>query len=173
MSAILSISLDSVKRLTGLQPIKLSAEESARLQAQLKEIRELAYRRPSGPPPGVYAEVKVNGKVVATTYNDGSAVTSNALGAKLRSLPSMGPDDPGTGPELAARRAREIAAALGGTVVKAETALTPAEWRARPPMTWTVDYEAMARDERAAAASRETAATLVRAQLEGQAQGDA
>lgn len=164
------IAIDSLKPLTGLKPTKISAEVAARLEANLKQIQELRYRKPSGPPDEIYAEVKVGGKVVATLYNSGAAVTSNASAGKLRRLPSMGEGTTLTGPALAQLRAEEIAKALGGTVAKAETAMTQAEWRARPPMTWTIDYEAMARDERAAAASRKTAATLVRAQLEGAAQ---
>lgn len=160
------IAVHSLKSLTGLNPVKLPPEEATRLQAQLKELRELRYRVPSGPADEVYAEVKVGGKVVATLYNSGAAVTSNALGSKLRQLPSMGEGATLTGPALAQLRAEEIAKALGGMVAKAETALTQPEWRALPPVTWTIDYEAMARDERAAAASRETTAAVVRAQLE-------
>ena len=160
------IAVESLKALGGLTPLKIPPEDAARLRAQMKEIQELRYRIPSGPVDEVYAEVKVGGKVVATLNNSGASVTSNADGARLRRLPSMGEGCNLTGPALAQLRADEIAKALGGTISKAETAMTQPEWRARPPTTWTIDYEAMARDERAAAASRETRAAVVRAQLE-------
>lgn len=166
-----SIALNGLKALTGLTPIKLSAEEAAALQSRLKEIQELRYRVPAGPTDEVYAEVKVGGKVVATLHNSGAAVTSNELAGKLRRLPSMGEGCDLTGPALAQLRAEEIAKALGGTIAKAETAMTQPEWRVRPPVQWTIDYEAMARDGRAAAAARETAAAVVRAQLEAERQG--
>ena len=166
--------LDNVKRLTGLnlKPIKLPEE----LQARLKEIQEFRYSKPSGPPDEVYAEVKVGGKVVATLYNSGAAVTSNAAAGKLRQLPSMGEGTTLTGPALAQLRAEEIAKALGGTVSKAETAMTQSQWRNRPPTTWTVDHEAMARDQaarEASAAARQAAVrTLVDAQVIGNTESD-
>ena len=160
------IAVHRLKALTGLNPVKLEPEEATRLQALMKEVQELRYRVPSGPVDEVYAEVKVGGQVVATLYNSGASVTSNVDWGRLRKLPSMGEGCTLTGPALAQLRAEEIAKALGGTISKAETAMTQPEWRARPPVTWTIDYERMARDERAAVASRETTAAVVRAQLE-------
>lgn len=79
-----------------------------------------------------YAEVRVNGEVVATLTNNGYMTTSNAMGHKLMAL--LAPEDSTTrGPALAQQRAEKIAKALGGEIVTAETAMTQARWNARPP----------------------------------------
>lgn len=127
---------------------KLSEEESAKFQ----KIREAMYSKPtnldelknhiSQKP---YAEVKVDGKTVATLYNSGSSATSNAVGAKILGLPSMGEGEKSTGPELAQKRAQEIAKALGGTVVKSSSAVTQAQYLSTKPfeVKYEIDYEAM------------------------------
>lgn len=66
----------------------------------------------------LYAQVTVNGKVVGTIYNN--ATSSDAQGKAL--------DDTPGGPDLAQKRAEDLAAATGGTVVKAKTALTQTQW---------------------------------------------
>lgn len=73
----------------------------------------------------IYAQIQVNGKTVATIYNDGSTETSNAIAKKAKQ------SDNGQGPELAQTRAEELAAAAGGKIVKANSALTQAEWQAQ------------------------------------------
>ena len=100
--------------------------------------------------------MKVNGQTVAKLYNSGGAETSNSVGAKLMDLPSMQSSDSGMGPELAQRRAEQIAKALGGTVVRAKTAQTQPQWRSRPPMQFTYDYVAMEKFMQARAASMRT-----------------
>src|SRR5690606_33768529 len=72
-------------------------------------------------------------------YNGGTSMTSNATAGKIRNLPSMGEEEKATGPELAQKRAEEIAKALGGTVVKASTAVTQAQYLSTP--TFKVEYE--------------------------------
>jgi hypothetical protein len=79
-------------------------------------------------PQNTYATVKVDGKVVATLYNGGSATMTNEAAGQLGSLQ----DPPGLGgPDLAQWRADYIAKTLGGTVEKASTAITQSEWTPR------------------------------------------
>ena len=84
---------------------------------------------PDNAPQNIYATVKVNGKVVATLYNGGSSAMTNAAAGKVGELP-----DPGlnSGPNLAQWRAEYIAKAIGGTIEKAPTAITQAQWTPRP-----------------------------------------
>lgn len=76
------------------------------------------------PTQDIYAEIKLAGKTVATIYNDGSTATSSALAAKTQQ--SDGP----AGPDLAQQRAEELAAASGGKVVKADNAISQAQFNA-------------------------------------------
>lgn len=145
---------------------KLSDSEISAQRAAM----EAMYSRPVGPPDNapenLYAQVKVNGKVVATLYNSGCSETSNAVGGQLQDL-LMNPQ--GSGPQLAQTRAEQIAAALGGTVVKASTAQTQAQWEARPPRQFYIDYAAMAADQRLqnqAMAARSQVATQLLAQAQ-------
>ena len=79
-------------------------------------------------PQNTYAQVKVNGKVVATLYNGGSSVMTNAAAAQVGKLE----DPPGLGgPDLAQWRADSYAERLGGTVEKAPTAITQSQWTPR------------------------------------------
>jgi hypothetical protein len=72
-----------------------------------------------------YAQVKVNGKVVATLDNGGCSTMSNEAAAKVGDLQ----DPPGLGgPDLAQWRADHYARLLGGTVEKASTAITQSQW---------------------------------------------
>ncbi len=75
----------------------------------------------------IYAEIKVGGKTVATIYNDGSTETSNALAARAKL--SDGARDDG-GPDIAEKRSQELAAAAGGKIVTASSAISQAEWSA-------------------------------------------
>ncbi|TQF34988.1 hypothetical protein UNPF46_26730 [Bradyrhizobium sp. UNPF46] len=79
-------------------------------------------------PENTYAQVKVDGRVVATLYNGGSSTMTNAAAANIGKLE----DPPGlAGPDLAQWRADQYAARLGGTVEKASTAITQAQWTPR------------------------------------------
>ncbi|WFU72452.1 hypothetical protein [Bradyrhizobium sp. CB2312] len=79
-------------------------------------------------PQNVYAQVKVDGKVVATLYNAGSSAMTNQAAAKIGKLE----DPPGlSGPDLAQWRADQYAERLGGTVEKAPTAITQSQWTPR------------------------------------------
>jgi hypothetical protein len=76
-------------------------------------------------PQNTYAQVKVDGKVVATLYNGGSSTMTNDAAAKVGNLQ----DPPGlSGPNLAQWRADSYAKLLGGTVEKAPTAITQSQW---------------------------------------------
>jgi hypothetical protein len=82
---------------------------------------------PDNAPENVYAQVKVNGKVVATLYNSGASATTNEAAALAGRL-----DEPTiVGPALAQWRAEAYAKALGGSVELAHTAKAPHEWQPR------------------------------------------
>ncbi len=71
-----------------------------------------------------YAEVRVNGEVVARLDNSGASETWGSAAGLI-----TGEGEPfGPGPELAQWRAERIARALGGTVVKADTAISQQQW---------------------------------------------
>ncbi len=102
------------------------------LNMQAAEAR-MATEVPDNAPQNTYATVKVNGKVVATLYNGGCSVMTNAAAAAVGDLQ----DPPGLngGPDLAQARAERIAKALGGTIEKAPTAITQSQWTPRPDIS--------------------------------------
>jgi hypothetical protein len=76
-------------------------------------------------PQNIYAQVKVDGKVVATLYNGGSSTMTNGAAAMVgdfRDPPGLG------GPNLAQWRADNYARLLGGTVERAPTAIAQSQW---------------------------------------------
>ncbi len=162
--------------LSKLTAIKASPEMMAEMEETWKGQFKIPVGKADNDPSNIYATVKVNGKVVATLYNSGGAMTSNATGAQVSGLPSMGEGETLTGPALAQKRAEEIAKALGGTIETASTAQTAAEWRPAK-VEWTYDYEAMnaaraaidASLEASRQASSAAAQTKMDAQLIGQA----
>lgn len=127
--------------LAGLAPSirRIGAEE----QARLRDHEVGMFTHANVPEDKTYAEVRVNGEVVATLTNNGFMISSNAMGARLQKI--LGAEDTTAGPALAQQRAEKIARALGGEIVKAATAQTQSQWNARPPVTWTVDREGLAR----------------------------
>lgn len=144
-----AVDITTLKKLDlQLTPRKLSDKELAEFQ----KLREMAYSKPTNlddlknhVSQKIYAEVKVNGVTVATLYNSGVSMTSNATHGKVAGLPSMGENEKSTGPELAQKRAEQIAKALGGTIVKSPTAVTQAQYLSTPAfqIKYEVDYEAM------------------------------
>ena len=84
-------------------------------------------------PQNISATVKVNGKVVATLYNGGSSMMTNAAAAAVGDLQ----DRPGLngGPDLAQARAERIAKAVGGAIEKAPTAIAQSQWTPRPDIS--------------------------------------
>src|SRR5262249_11521579 len=93
---------------------------------------------PDNAPQNTYATVKVNGKVVATLYNGGSAAMTNAAAA-MADLQ----DPPGLtgGPDLAQWRAERIAKAVGGTIEKAPTAIAQSAWKPRETISTNYSRE--------------------------------
>jgi hypothetical protein len=111
----------------------------------MQKLLEAQFTRPVGEPddaPGqLYAEIKVGNKTIGKVYNSGCCETPNSFAGRVE---FGGPDEDGlTGPELAQHRAEKIAKACGGIIVTNETAVTQAEFDARPPRQFYVDYEAM------------------------------
>ncbi len=89
-----------------------------------------------------YAEVKVGGRVIATISNSGAVTMPNS--SPYLKLVRTADGKALNGPELALHIAETLVHASGGTIQMADSAATQAEWLARPPRQWTVDYEAMA-----------------------------
>lgn len=124
---------------------------------------------PDNAPENVYAQVKVDGKVVATLYNAGSSAMTNQAGAKIGKLE----DPPGLGgPDLAQWRADNYARLLGGTVEKAPTAITQSQWTPRESRSTTYSreqldaaFEAMLAEGRKATAQQQASYVASRAQV--------
>ncbi|SEH25207.1 hypothetical protein [Magnetospirillum fulvum] len=154
---------------SSLRPLDMSKVKAVRLEGQdlvdfyrqTKEIIEQEYTVPNGQTDyGEYARIEVGGKSVASVSNEGYAEISGSFGRLVLENDEIG------GPQLAQRRAQQIAKALGGTVVKSPTAMTQAQWQDRPALTFTIDFEAMRRDGRME--SWTNAASFLTAQLLGQ-----
>ncbi|MEK1901500.1 MAG: hypothetical protein AAAB19_18225 [Rhizobium sp.] len=129
--------------------------EAARIEANRKYL-EMQHTQFPEPPdlsdyPGnkPYATVTVDGRVVATIFNDGSVQTDdNALGSKLKDI-LKGSINGTNGPDLAQDRADQIADMFGGRISKSATALTQPQYAALPKIVVqqpTIDYEAMMSD---------------------------
>ena len=141
--------------------------------AQLRKIRESLHRVPLDPPDNapenLYAEIRVGNRTIAKVYNSGCTETPNDLGY-------IDLKQDGQGPTLAKVRAEQIAAAIGGTIVPAETAQPQAQWDTRPPRRWAIDYDAIERDRREAEESlrrrsqRPDESVALQAQLMAQAE---
>lgn len=135
------IDVGTVRPLGGFTPSvrRLTDEE----QARMRDHEVAMFTHASVPEDKSYAEVRISGEVVATLTNNGYLITSNAMAGKVQKL--LGAEDGTQGPALAQARAEKIARALGGEIVKAKTAQTQTQWNARPPVTWTLDKEGLAR----------------------------
>lgn len=127
------IDVSQVKPLSGAKPI--SAADNPHLRDLLAtnwlmthDARATQPVAADNAPENTYAQVKVDGKVVATLYNSGSSAMTNQAAAKVGKLE----DPPGLGgPDLAQWRADQYAQRLGGTVEKAPTAITQSQWTPR------------------------------------------
>jgi hypothetical protein len=89
-----------------------------------------------------YAQIRVNGQVVAEIDNNGFIKSSNGL--RTGNLAAV--DGNLKGPALAQARADHLAGLLGGEVVKAPTALTPNEFSALDKPESRIDTAAMQQD---------------------------
>lgn len=124
--------------------------EQARIEAN-RMMLERQYTTEDHPDPGslpqtkTYAEVVVNGKVVATIDNQGVITTDKALS---KSVLNQLPDSSSNGPELAQARAERLAQLFGGEVQVADTALTQLQFNALPTevVKRTLDETAMKAD---------------------------
>lgn len=155
---------------------KLSDEEIN----QVQKFREQLYSKPvnlnelkNHISQKVYAEVKVGGQTIATIYNNGTSMTSNAMGGKINDIiTKLGSKL--SGPEGAQERAEAIAKAFGGTIVKASTAVTQAQYVAAPPfeVKYEIDYEAVERDFAAARGQVSTPQTQIDTQVFGLSESD-
>ncbi|EPY03537.1 hypothetical protein [Magnetospirillum fulvum] len=152
-----------------LRPIDMSTVKAVKLEGQdlidfyrqTKEIIEQQYTVPTQTGGyGEYAQVEVNGKKVATLTNEGYAETSENLAGLNLETDAIG------GPQLAQRRADQIAKALGGTVVLSPSAMTQTQWQNRPAQTVSIDFNAMKRDGQMG--NWANAASFLTAQLMGQ-----
>lgn len=93
-----------------------------------------------------YATVTVGGKVVATIDNQGVVSASNEVSSRFANRISNELNG-SNGPDLAQVRAQEIAALLGGKVVRSSTAMTQMQFNANPidqdALRPRIDAEAM------------------------------
>ncbi len=103
----------SLKALVDKNPDMLIASHAKRLQedalwqTQLAERNDALQRHAKDYPAEIYGQITVNGKLVATVWDDGSAEMPG---------PIAGLTNDGSQQEIAKARAREIAQALGGEI---------------------------------------------------------
>jgi hypothetical protein len=136
-----------------LKPIsvsELSAESYQRFVSAQESFLEGRHSQPAdtskNPTYKEYTTVTVNGKIVAEIDNHGWVKTSNSVGGQIHRLFS---DETNglNGPGLAQQRAEKIAELLGGgTLEKASTAMTQAQFKSTPQPRSTTDYQAMKED---------------------------
>ena len=134
------IPVSALKKLDSSGLKIVSAKDNPELRDQMATMwlnmradeSAMATEVPDNAQQNIYATVKVKGKVVATLYNGGSSAMTNDAAAKVGDLP-----DPGSngGPNLAQSRAEYIAKAVGGTIEKAQTAITQSQWTPRKSRT--------------------------------------
>lgn len=167
------VDLKNVKKLDiSLTPVKLSDEFQSRLENMYKAMYTRPVNLENHPSQKAYAEVIVNGKSVATVYNNGTMMSSNAGYSKIQNLPSV-KDPQGNGPDLAQQRANDIAKALGGKVVKSSTAITASQFMNLPPIEFKTDYAALEKAMKEFMPRTVSSKTLVDAQLLTQNKSDA
>jgi hypothetical protein len=133
------------KDLQSIRSLNLGLQASPVPPDFMRKLLEPKFTRtlgdPDNAPSQLYAEIKVGNKTVAKVYNSGGSETPNSFAGRVQ---FGGPDEEGlTGPALAQLRAEKIAKACGGTIEKSDTATTQAEFEARPPRQFYVDYEGL------------------------------
>lgn len=123
----------------------------------------------SGNDDSIYGTVTVDGKVVATLYNNGSVClhTGSPDGGLPMLLPLETSGGVQVGPELAAERGALIAQTMGGTTSVAGTAQSQSEWEAAHPeiMAQVAASQGQASDS---ASADQTAQSLFAVQRIGQ-----
>ena len=132
-----------------LQPVSITKETFQKLLEFREKILETEYQvienTRNNPICQTYAEVTVDGKVVATIDNQGGVKSSNIIGSKISSH-LLGSINGKNGPVLAQARAEQIAEMLDGTIKKASTAQTQFQFEATPKPTIKIDTAAMKQD---------------------------
>lgn len=122
-----------------------TAAQQQEFETYFKTALTNQYREPENyhahPSNQPYANVVVNGKIVATVDNQGGAATFAGYRGTLQRLPNQG-----DGPQLAQARAEYLARQSGGQVVKTATAIDQATYQALPPLKFKINYEAMQTD---------------------------
>ncbi len=98
--------------------------------------------KPDNHPDNLYAAVVKNGEVIATLYNSGAIQSSNAVANTMKGQLS----NDGNGPDLAQRRAEQVASSLGGEIHIKDTALTQAAYLNQPKASWQLDRSSMQDD---------------------------
>jgi hypothetical protein len=154
-------SMIPVASISQLQPISTGNLPKVSVDPKLlQQAVSVPFNQPAATPPdSLYANVVVNGQTVAKIYNSGTAqIPSSTINAQIQSLPGLN-DNTLSGPDAAQERAAAIAQALGGTVVKAQTAQTQQQWSGS-------DYAKAA--QQIVQGRNTTSATLLQAQLLGQ-----
>jgi hypothetical protein len=121
------------------------------MEGQMTMLRDKYSTMPStssNPTYKSYADVVVGGTVIAKIDNHGFVQSDNGYGGKINRLLEDGEENAGSksGPELARARAEKIAAAFGGRVVPASTAMSQSAFDAVAQPTVKVDTERLARD---------------------------
>lgn len=122
------------------------------LDTEEKRLRSLytGYANPADNPRNQeYATVKVDGKIVATIYNNGSVESSKATANSLKDLLEITKIN-STGPALAEDRAAKIAEQLGGEVAKSSSAISNTEYadwsNASSSSSAAIDFDGMKND---------------------------
>lgn len=144
----------NVKQLTAGNPVHISEAPDEVFESFMKaqeKMLELKYSQKIDTSQNAtydsYANVVVNGEVVAKIDNHGWVESSNAMGGKIqKGLPMEGANGEISGPALAEARANYIADMLGGMVDMSATALSQREFNAIPQPTLSVDHTAMVAD---------------------------
>ena len=139
------VDVTRVERLTDKLGAPIPIAVSPINQKLLHDALAARFTRPVGVPNNapseLYAEIRIGNKIVGKVYTSGGSETPNDVAGRVS---FGGLDEAGLhGPVLAQLRAEKIAGAMGGTIVKSDTAVTQAQFEARPPRQFYVDYEAM------------------------------
>lgn len=140
MTSITSIPVSKLTRLNLGKPTLF--KPSPEMQERINNFRINMYKKPIVPTDSIYAEVKVNGRVMATVSNNSSIKTHDSFTGNIEDI--MGSLS-GRGPAFAHKVAERLAEFMGGEVNVASTAKTQAQWAQREPIKWGIDTEAMKR----------------------------
>lgn len=162
----LKFDLSQGRKLTA-EEITHFQEQKAELQSKIQRGRELMLAPEyttvkQGAPDELYAVVNVPGGSIKI-FNSGVMETSNAVGARMQGVLRRH-DTQLSGPQGAQERAEILAREMGGTITRASTAITQAQWEALPKTELVTDWDALRRDPRMASYYQTDPANLLWAQ---------